>query len=59
MIITEKSLCKILNLSRTTLYRRRKAGMPFLGGGKGKAIRYEHKKVLDWMEKKGRINYEG
>lgn len=47
-LLTEKELCEFLGLGRTTLYRLRKKGLPFVSVGR--QIRYDKEEVLKWLE---------
>jgi excisionase family DNA binding protein len=49
--LTEKELMQSLKVSRSTLVRWRKEGMPF--EKIGKLIRYNEEKIMDWLEGKG------
>jgi phage terminase Nu1 subunit (DNA packaging protein) len=46
--ITEKELCDIFKVDRSTAWRWRKEGMPYLG--KKGSIRYDKNKVIEWLE---------
>ena len=50
MYFTEREAMKILRLSRSTIYKLRKAGLPHLQIGG--AIRYELGPVQEWLRKK-------
>ena len=46
--ISEEELCKWLNIGRTTAWRWRKEGMPYIG--KSKSIRYNQKEIEEWLK---------
>lgn len=46
--ITEDELCEWLNIVRTTAWRWRKEGMPYIG--KKKSIRYNKAEVEKWLK---------
>lgn len=48
--LTENELGEWLKLSRSTIVRLRKEGMPFVK--LGKAVRYDKDKVQEWLDKK-------
>lgn len=50
-LITAKQLQEKLNVSRSTVYRWRKEGMPHKKIGH-KTIRYDLDKVMEWLEDK-------
>lgn len=50
MLIDGKEIEKILGISRTTLYKLRKKGLPHKKVGS--QIRYDHDEVLEWINKK-------
>lgn len=52
--INEEELCRWLNISKTTAYRWRKEGMPYIG--KKKSIRYNKEQVEKWLEEKAKKN---
>jgi excisionase family DNA binding protein len=47
-LMTTKELCDYLKLSRMTIERYRKAGLPYITIGKN--IRFEKDKVLEWLK---------
>lgn len=47
-LLTGQELEGALSISRTTLWKYRKMGMPFKGGKR--TIRYDLKEVLAWMK---------
>jgi len=49
-ILTEKELSGLLKVSRTTLWKLRKSGLPFIKVGKG--YRYIWSDVLAWFKDK-------
>jgi len=49
--LTAKELQKELNVSRSTLYRMRKQGMPSKKLGY-KTIRYDLDEVIEWLDKR-------
>lgn len=51
MLLTEKEILQILKISRTTLSKLRKNGLPFIRIT-DKAIRYCKDDVLEWVNKK-------
>jgi predicted DNA-binding transcriptional regulator AlpA len=51
-VLTAKELEQMLSISRTTLYRLRKEGLPHKKLGHS-TIRYDLVEVLDWLEKRG------
>jgi excisionase family DNA binding protein len=48
-LLTEKELAERLKVSTLTLYRQRKAGMPYVRVGQ--QVRYDVKKVQQWLNK--------
>ncbi len=52
--ITESELCDWLKINRTTAWRWRKEGMPYIGS-KG-SIRYNKEEVEKWLKKKAKKN---
>jgi len=48
--LTENQLSEWLKISRSTIVRLRKGGMPFTKIGK--AVRYDKDKVQEWLDKK-------
>jgi excisionase family DNA binding protein len=48
-LITEKQLIDLLKLSRATISRLRKNGMPYKKIGK--SVRYDYDEVRQWLEK--------
>jgi excisionase family DNA binding protein len=50
-LLTLEELCKELNVkvNRTTAWRWRKSGMPFVNVGK--KIRYDKEEVMKWLKK--------
>lgn len=51
MLLTEKEILQILKISRTTLSKLRKNGLPFIRIT-DKAIRYSKEDVLEWINRK-------
>jgi excisionase family DNA binding protein len=51
-LLTEKELQEKLNVSRQTLVRLRKQGLPYRKVGL-RSIRYDEKEVMTWIEKRG------
>ena len=51
-LLDEVGLAKFLKVSFTTLWRLRKAGMPYMRVGG--SVRYNLRSVLDWLEEKER-----
>lgn len=49
-LLTEKELCRWLNISRSTALRWRKEGMPFIKHSK--SVRFNKAKILEWLERK-------
>lgn len=47
----DNKLCEHFSISRTTSWRFRQAGMPFIRVGRG--IRYDINEVFDWISKNG------
>lgn len=47
VLIDSKKLEELLGVSRTTLYKLRKKGLPFKNVGS--QIRYDHAEVLEWI----------
>lgn len=48
-LMTTTEICEWLKITRGTAWKWRKAGMPYIGRGKG--IRYEKDSVRQWLEK--------
>jgi phage terminase Nu1 subunit (DNA packaging protein) len=46
--ITEKELCNMFKVDRSTVWRWRREGLPYLG--KKGSIRYDKSKVIEWLE---------
>lgn len=49
-LLTTPELCKWLKIGRTTAWRWRQEGMPYLG--EGSSLRYRRSDVLKWLEEK-------
>lgn len=54
-LLTEKELCVFLCVGRTTIWRWRKEGMPFIKAKK--SVRFDKAKVLKWLNRQ-RISNE-
>lgn len=46
--LTTEELCKLFRVTRTTMLRWRREGMPYYG--KGKALRYKVSEVEEWLK---------
>ena len=56
-LITTKQLCELLSVTRQAIYKWRKSGLPveISNGGRGcKLIRYNWKKVIEWLDERGK-----
>lgn len=49
--LTTKDLCELLKVSRVTLLKWRKEGMPYEKFGK--LVRFDKDKVLEWLKNRG------
>lgn len=48
MLMTEKELCEFLKCGRTTVWKMRHAGMPYIRFGN--SLRYDFNAVISWFE---------
>ena len=53
-LITVQQLCNIVQVSRATIDRWRKEGMPFITIGRG--IRFDEKQAMEWIKNKSNRN---
>jgi excisionase family DNA binding protein len=49
-LVTGKELIELLGISESTLIRLRKKGLPYKKVGL-RAVRYDYKEVLEWLNK--------
>ena len=55
--LTTPELCELLKVNRTTVWRWREKGMPYLGSGK--TIRYDKNEVLQWLKNQNQETNQG
>jgi len=55
--ITTEELCRWLRVSRSTIERWRKLGMPFIK--KERAVRYNKRKIQEWLESEEKSKKQG
>ena len=54
-LLTTEDLCKITKLTRMTIERYRKQGMPFVVIGK-RNIRFEKEPTLNWLKNRSKLS---
>lgn len=48
-LLTKEELCKLLKISRPTLDRWRKQGLPYIKTGR--LVRFDRNEVMEWIKK--------
>jgi len=51
-LLTEKDLCEWLQVVRSTVWKWRQDGLPYIKVGK--AVRFDKKEVLKWLKENGK-----